>query len=187
MITIQRTEIELLREFRHVHSLAYDLHYRKTFRIFLILVFVSLLLTAFVWFFADKDTMVILKGMTFILTPLILVVALAYFAWFAYQRSKAWNWCKSAAKQAIDSGEVHTIIFSDKGLIAEAKNYRTELQWDYFNYYDEDATTLYLFPAKESLYSCWSFSKEEIGNEAVAQMKILARTRLQKLTAKNSG
>lgn len=167
-----------------MHSLAYNLHYKKTFRIFLLIFFVPLLITASVWIFTDTDTLVVFKGVSFIITPLILAIALGYFVWFAYQ-SKAWKWCKSAAKLAIDRGEEETIRFSEKGLLVEAKNYRTEVQWDYFKYFDEDESTLYLFTADGSLYSCWSFSEKEIGNEEVTQLKVLASTKLQKLVTNN--
>jgi len=130
--------------------------------------------------------MVVFKGVSFIFIPLIAAFALIYFAWFVYQRNKAWKWCKSAARQAIDRGEEEIITFSESGLVIEAKNYRTEVQWEFFRYFDEDESTLYLFTAEGSLYSCWSFSEQEIGQDAVAQMKMLARTKLQ-LLATNTG
>jgi hypothetical protein len=53
--------------------------------------------------------------------------------------------------------------------------------WDHFKYYDEDAVTIYLFEPETSMYSCWSFSVEEIGYEAVELIKVSVKDRLQKL------
>jgi hypothetical protein len=169
-----------------VHGIAYDLQYKKTVKIILLILFVPVSLTCAIWIFTGSDTMVVFKGVSFILIPLIATFALMYFAWFVYQRNKAWKWCKTAAKQAIGRGEEEIITFSEMGLAVEANNYRTEVQWAFFKYFDEDESTLYLFTAEGSIYSCWSFSEQEIGQDAVAQMKMLARVKLQ-LLATNTG
>jgi hypothetical protein len=181
MIIINRTKKELTRQLKHVHSLVYKTHFKKRVRILSLFLILPVLVTAIFWILPDSNSIIIIKGVGFFIAIIFTFVALINLIWIGYKLYAYWNWCKAYIKSNRGSNNIVSLGINEQGLNVVSDTYTTEVTWDHFKYYDEDAVTIYLFEPEKSMYSCWSFSVDEIGYEAVELIKTSVKDRLQKL------
>ncbi|KAA5549038.1 hypothetical protein F0145_00080 [Adhaeribacter rhizoryzae] len=63
------------------------------------------------------------------------------------------------------------------------EKFNSEVKWEYFRAYLEEENTIYIL--MEQISSTWSFSKQEIGEDALNKLKQIVKEKLPPLKIKN--
>ena len=128
-----------------------------------------------------KDSLIVIKGVSFILVGLMWIAGIIYALWFWNKKAARYKWIKKTVEETMLLQGKHFLEFDEEGLKYTTDNYTIHYKWSYYTAYDEDPSTIYLFP-EGTIFSCHSFSAVEIGEDQLEQLKTIAKERMLKLS-----
>ncbi len=185
-ILIKRSRADLIRQFDFLKKFE-NSKYLQTYKPWILNILGLTILEFIFFFFTDKDNFVTLKAITFSLICLIWVIASIYSTWFFLTRIKRRdNKIKSVINTSLTDRTEYYISFDQDKLVISSAASKTEMEWSYFKGYMENNSSIFLFP-EGSIYSCYSFSSEEIGQQNVDNLKNISKSKLPLLRVQFNG
>jgi hypothetical protein len=181
-IQIQNTKADLTRQFKFIKALVYKQHYKKLHLYLAISLGLATIIVTGLMYLTSPNSLITIKAIFFILLIIIWILAMAYAIWYFVKMTRVNSWITSVINKALLEENKYSIYFDDQKIFFLTKNIKSEVLWTYYKYFAEDSESIYLFPENESMYSCTSFSNMEIGIETLANLKEIAKVKLEKLT-----
>lgn len=182
-ILIRKSAPDIEHQFRFLWSLENAYYYRDHRKALTILAGVTLAFLCLM-FFTNSETLVTLKAVSSILFILIWVGSLAYALWIFVRVWNRYNWIKKIINEKQREEKDYYLSFDDQKLIVRAPDMKLELEWTFFKAYLENQVAIFLFP-EGSLYSAYSFSPNEIGEQNLLELKEIAKRKLTPLETRS--
>lgn len=132
----------------------------------------------------DTDLLITLKVVLICLTAIAWLVALAVFGAIIIRRQRRIRWRNTTIKSVLGKDEKVHMTFDNEKLTFITDTYKTEIKWDYYNFYTECMDSMFFIP-KENLYEATCFSPSEIGLINFNELRDIAKSKLKLLDNKN--
>ncbi|QMU31355.1 hypothetical protein [Adhaeribacter radiodurans] len=170
-IRINRILEEEIRQNLFIHKLLRSFELKGIKKNFITLLVLSAILTAFS-FFTDLDFLI---GFYIVITGTWTLFLVRYFI-----KARAFNLKQQQLKQKcaekFNLNDEIFLEFNNEWVKYTTPKTKSEIKWEYFRAYLEEADTIYLL--LEQVNSTWSFSRNEIGHDGLSNLKRIAKAKL---------
>lgn len=181
-ILINRTAEDLKQQIDFLIKREFFVTYYGYKRVFIYFIGWTLAVLAFSTL-SDSNNLVTFKVVLICLTSIAWLVGLVILVKIIIKRQKRVKWRDTTIKSFLAKEIKGHLTFDEEKLTFITDTYKTEIKWDYYKFYAEHRSSIFLIP-EASLYEALYFSPTDIGQHNFEQLRNIAKTRLKLLDEK---
>ncbi|MGN6163535.1 MAG: hypothetical protein ACTHOF_03260 [Flavisolibacter sp.] len=131
----------------------------------------------------DSNNLVTFKVVAICLTSIAWLFGFVILVTIIIKRQRRIKWRDTTIKSFLAKEIKGHLTFDEEKLTFITDTYKTEIKWDYYKFYAEHRSSIFLF-SEENLYEALYFSSTDIGQHNFEQLKNIAKKRLKLLDEK---
>jgi hypothetical protein len=182
-ILINRNKADLKQQFNYLIRQEFIITYGSHKRLPLCLIGATLAILA-VAVFTNNDSLIVFKGVSLLLIAIAWVIAAIFFVTLLIKWIKRTNWRDQSINFFLLAASKAYIVFDNDKLTFITDTYKSEINWEFYKYFGEDDSSVYLFPER-NLYEALYFSANDIGEENLEKLKAIAKSKLMPVEKRN--
>ena len=131
--------------------------------------------------FTEPDNFIVLKSVSIALLTIVWLCSLIYLTAILIKWVKRNLWKKKSIAFAQKNESTYTLYFDEEKISFSGPNYKTELAWEYYQYWTEKNNSIFIFPPG-SLYNAIYYSIVDLGVDNYKLLKDIASSKLTELS-----